>query len=124
MCFSIVQEVERFWWNYRHVDLTVADNGKFLQKFGNLQRAAEKELQIAKESEIKNVIDDEEKFRLFENAYNSYSELSRFLENSKDAIEFASSRSKRSHSISKWSLIVGIVGMVIGLTGILLFLLG
>lgn len=111
LCISITDEISDFRTEYRKVDLKLADNGKFLPELDCLECHAKKLFKKAKKSEIaKN--DDDTQYQLFEDAYNAYCKASQFIQESHEAILFASSHSKKLNRITIISCIIGIIGIV------------
>lgn len=111
ICISIKEKLIRFRHEYRNVDLKLADNGNFLPKLNQLENIAEKSYIKAKREEIKRV-STENLYLLYEQAYNCYSELDKFLDDSSEAILFASSHSKNSNKLTVISCFIGVVGIV------------
>ena len=58
-------------------------------------------------------ITDDELYGLFENAYNDYSTLIQFKDDSEEAILFASNHSKKNMLLAVTSIVIGIVGVVL-----------
>lgn len=117
MCVSFAEEIKMFRDAYRKVDLNVADNGRFLPQLDKLENEARDAYIDAKKKEIKGIISEEELYQLFEDAYNKYHAVSNFLEESNEAILFASSCSKRSNMINVVSILVTIAGIIFGIIG-------
>lgn len=117
LCFSIAEQIHKFRIDYRTVDLKLADNGKFLPQLNKLDSLAQKALQKA---EIKNEVTEEDLYIYFEDIYNAYSELDKFIENSNEAIAFASFHSKKNNWITIISIIITIISIVIALVPIVM----
>lgn len=120
MCVSYAEELHSFRQRYKNVQLSLADNGKFLPKLDALEHEAEKIYINAKREEIKGVISEDELYKLFENSYNIYAEVSNFLRNSNSAIGFACSQAKKSKWFNIISLSIGVLGVLVGIIGIIL----
>ena len=99
LCVSIAESIFKFRKRYAKVDLKLAENGKFLPKLDELESDAQRAFEKAKISEIKNESIDI-KYSLYEKAYNAYSEVDKFIEDSREAILFASSHSKKTNRIT------------------------
>lgn len=80
LCISIAERVQEFRDEYKKVDLKLADNGKFLPELDRLDAKARKAYMKAKKAEIAKREDDE-LYQLYENAYNTYSDIDNFLMN-------------------------------------------
>lgn len=113
LCVSIATKMRNFRNSYKKVDLSYADNGRFLPELNRLDSIATEAYKTAKYAEIKNEITESELFELFETAYNKYSELDAFLENSNEAILFASSHAKHSNWINVISVVVTVISIVV-----------
>lgn len=118
LCVSIAEKVNNFRREYRHVDLHLADSGKFLPELDKLEAEAEEAYKTAKKAEIE-MKDDDELYLLHEAAYNAYSKLDKFLDDSREAILFASTHSKKSNNITIVSSVITVISIVI--TVIVLF---
>ena len=112
LCVSISEKVNKFRTEYKNVDLNLADNGKFLPHLGELENEAKKLNVKAKQSEIKKLNDDE-LYALYEAAYIKYSELDKFLDDSNEAILFATTHTKRKEIISKISIGVTVLSIIV-----------
>ena len=86
--------------DYRKVDLKLANNGEFLPKLDKLEDKARKAYVTAKKAEI-------------ELAYNAYSELDKFLDDSQEEILFASTHSKKSEIVNIVSCTITIISIII-----------
>ncbi len=118
LCVSIAEKVNSFRREYRHVDLHLADSGKFLPELDKLEAEAEEAYKKAKKAEIE-MKDDDELYLLHEAAYNAYSKLDEFLDDSREAILFASTHSKKGNNITIISSIITVISIII--TVIVLF---
>ncbi len=101
------------------MNLSIADNGKFLPNFSQLHRSAKEKLIDAKRDEsvqtnVSSGTDTEALYRKYEEAWIAYDKLDEYLKKSEQAIAFASSYSKKSDMINKSSLVIGVVGMIVG----------
>lgn len=112
ICISIAQTIFEFRQEYIKVDLTLADNGKFLVKLNDLELIAKNAFEEAKKSEIKQE-STETKYKLYEKAYNAYNEVEKFIEDSNEAILFASSHSKKSNRITIISCIITVISIIV-----------
>lgn len=112
LCVSIAERIDAFRHDYRKVDLKLADNGKFLPELNKLENNARKSYIIAKRAEIEKKSDDE-LYKLYELAYNEYSKLDSFLDDSQEAILFASTHSKKSEIINVVSCTITIISIII-----------
>lgn len=112
ICVSIAEKVAQFRREYRSVDLKLADNGRFLPELNRLEMEAKKAYICAKNAEIKKIPTDD-LYALYEKAYNCYSEMDQFLDNSHEAILFASSHSKSSNFITIISIVVTVVSIIV-----------
>lgn len=115
ICISIAQTISEFRQYYIKVDLTLADNGKFLAKLNDLELIAKNAFKEAKKSEIKQE-SVEAKYKLYEKAYN---EVEKFIEDSNEAILFASSHSKKSNRITIISCIITAISIAVTVIAIL-----
>ena len=118
ICISIAQNIYEFRQDYIKVDLTLADNGRFLVKLNDLELIARNAFEEAKKSEIKHE-STETKYKLYEKAYNAYNEVEKFIANSNEALLFASSHSRKSNRITMISCIITIISIVITFFAIL-----
>ena len=128
LCVSYSERMTAFKYEYKEVNLNLADNGKFLPKLNELDDKAKKDLINAKEFEIKTHLEDSEEndnklYSLYEKAYLSYKNLNEHLEKSYSAIQFACEQTKKSDMINKASLIFGIGGFAVGVLAIVISLL-
>lgn len=83
-----------------------------------MEAEAEEAYKTAKKAEIE-MKDDDELYLLHEAAYNAYSKLDKFLDDSREAILFASTHSKKSNNITIVSTIITVISIII--TVIVLF---
>lgn len=120
MCISFAEEVDKFREAYKTVDLKVADNGKFLPQLDKLENEARNAYIDAKRKEIEGLISEDEMYGKFEDAYNKYHAVSNFLEESNEAILFASSHSKQSNVINIVSIVVTVGSIIFGIIGFVL----
>lgn len=120
MCISFAEEVDKFREAYKTVDLKVADNGKFLPQLDKLEDEARNAYIDAKRKEIEGLISEDEMYGKFEDAYNKYHAVSNFLEESNEAILFASSHSKQSNVINIVSIVVTVGSIIFGIIGFVL----
>ncbi len=124
---SIEEKIKYFRMEYQNIDLSVADNGNFLPMLNKLQQSARKKMIEAKtfESTQNNFADIEERkteelYEKYTEAFVSYSELNKYLDDSIEAILFASSHSKNGNRINNASLAFGIIGTLVGIAGIVI----
>lgn len=115
LCISMEEKVYEFRSEYKDIDLGLADNGKFLPELNRLELKAKKAFKLAKETEVKNEIDEDEKYKLFESAYNEFSEMDKFFDDSQEAILFASTHSKRSNRITIISCVITVISIIVAL---------
>ena len=113
LCISMEEKVRDFRREYKDVNLGLADNGKFLPKLNSLEVKARDAFKNAKKAEIKDEVSEDEKYRLFENAYIAYSEMDVFIDSSQEAILFASEHSKKGNRITIVSIIITIISIII-----------
>ena len=114
LCISIAESVYRFREEYKKVDLKLANNGCFLPELDRLEKEARNCFKRAKKSETQK-LDEEEQYRLFEEAYNAYSILEKHIDDSAEAILFASSHSKSSNLINIVSCIITLISIVVAI---------
>ncbi len=119
LCVSIASKIKTFRNDYRKVDLKLAANGTFLPELDRLESVAEEAYKKAKRMEIKQEVSEDELFSLFEKAYNAYSSLDQFLNDSNEAILFASSHSRRSNALNVISISVTILSIAIAVISFL-----
>lgn len=112
MCVSIKEQMVRFREEYRNVDLGIADNGMFLVTLNRLQKEADESFVSAKKKELVGEISEEELFGLFETAYIKQKDLEDYLENSEEAILFASSHSHKRDRIPMISITVTVISII------------
>ncbi len=121
MCVSIEERIKEFRHEYRHANLSMADNGKFLPEINRLHRLAKDKMILAKRFEsVKTSFAsleerNKELYTLYESAFLAYNKLSKYLDDSNEAILFASSNSKKTNrnniiiniAIAVASLVIG-----------------
>lgn len=112
LCISISEKVNSFRREYKKVDLGLADNGRFLPELNRLENIAKTSFIEAKKAEIKKA-KTEELYTLYEKAYNDYSALDEFLDNSQEAILFASTQTKRKEYWTIISTVVTIISIIL-----------
>ena len=112
MCVSIKEQMVRFREEYRNVDLGIADNGMFLVTLNRLQKEADESFVSAKKKELVGEISEEELFGLFETAYIKQKDLEDYLENSEEAILFATSHSHKRDRITMISITVTVISII------------
>lgn len=115
LCISMEEKVYKFRNEYKNIDLGLADNGKFLPELNRLELKAKNAYKLAKETEAKNEIDEDKRYKLFESAYNEYSEMDKFLDDSQEAILFASTHSKRNNRITIISCIITVISIIVAI---------
>lgn len=119
MCVSIKEQMVRFREEYRNVDLGIADNGMFLVTLNRLQKEADESFVSAKKKELVGEISEEELFGLFETAYIKQKDLEDYLENSEEAILFATSHSHKRDRITMISITVTVISILFAIIGFL-----
>ena len=119
MCVSIKEQMVRFREEYRNVDLGIADNGMFLVTLNRLQKEADESFVSAKKKELVGEISEEELFGLFETAYIKQKDLEDYLENSEEAILFATSHSHKRDRITMISITVTVISLLFAIIGFL-----
>ncbi len=119
MCVSIKEQMVRFREEYRNVDLGIADNGMFLVTLNRLQKEADESFVSAKKKELVGEISEEELFGLFETAYIKQKDLEDYLENSEEAILFATSHSHKRDRITMISITVTVISIIFAIMGFL-----
>lgn len=115
LCVSYAERLHNFRYEYRKVDLHLANDGKFLQKLDMLENEAQKAYRAAKYSEITNEQSDDYQFKLFEEAYNKYADTNKHLEDSNESIIFVTNQSKRRNIITVISIIVSIISTIVAI---------
>lgn len=115
LCISMEEKVYVFRSEYKDIDLGLADNGKFLPELNRLELKAKNAFKLAKEIEVKNEIEEDARYKLFEAAYNEYSEMDKFLDDSQEAILFASTHSKRSNGITIISCAITVISIIVAI---------
>ena len=81
-------------------------------KLNDLELIAKNAFEEAKKSEIRQE-STETKYKLYEKAYNAYNEVEKFIEDSNEAILFASSHSKKSNRITIISCIITVISIIV-----------
>ncbi|MDY6329440.1 MAG: hypothetical protein SPL51_08140 [Lachnospiraceae bacterium] len=117
LCISISEEIYNFRERYRKVDLKIADNGCFLPELDRLESIAKETFIKAKKSEIQK-LDEDNQYELYEKAYISYCNIEKHLENSHNAILFASSHSKKSNFINIIACIFTVISIIVTIVAI------
>ena len=112
LCISISEKIRNFRNEYRNTDLGIADNGEFLPKLNQYEAFAMKKYKEAKQAEIAKV-STEHQYILYEEAYNAYADLDKFLDDSTEAVLFASKKSKHHHYITLISCVITIISIVV-----------
>lgn len=115
LCISMEEKVCRFRREYKSADLGLADNGRFLPELNRLELKAKKAFKLAKVAEVKNVKDEDARYKLFESAYNECSEMDKFLDDSQEAIFFASTHSKRNNGITIISCVITVISIIVAI---------
>lgn len=119
LCISIEERVYNFRKEYKDINLGLADNGKFLPELNRLEMVAKKAFKKAKKAEIKDEIGEDEKYHLFEKAYNAFSEMDKFIDDSQEAILFASVHTKANNRITIISCIITIISIIFAILSFL-----
>lgn len=114
LCISISEEIYSFRKNYQTVDLKLANNGRFLPELDKLEKFAKDTFIKAKYSEIEK-LDDDKQYELFENAYVAYSAVEKHINDSWEAILFASSHSKNSNLINIVACIITVISIIVSI---------
>ena len=115
MCISYAEEVKNFRNSYKKVDLKIADNGKFLPRLDELDNVARKSYLCAKKAEIKGDISEDQLYDLYQKAFNDYSAVSMHIEESSEAILFASCHSKRTNRVTIISIIITLISIFLAI---------
>ena len=115
LCISMEERVCDFRREYKNINLGLADNGKFLPELNRLETEAKEAFKNAKKAEIKDEVSEDEKYKLFEMAYNAYANMDKFIDSSQEAILFASVNSKRSNTITIISIIITIISIIVAI---------
>lgn len=115
MCVSIKEEIRLFREEYRKVDLSVAENGRFLIELNRLEEEANSLYIKAKREEIKGEISEDRLYAMFETAYNKHQELTQYLDDSKEAILFASNHTRNRDIVTKVSIVVTVISIIIAI---------
>lgn len=114
-CISMIEQLNNFRNEYKNVNLGLADNGAFLPKLDSLEAEASNIFIHAKKEEIKKETDKDDLYALFEDAYNAYSIVIKFIDDSKAAILFASTNSQKSNNINIASIIITLISIIIAI---------
>lgn len=115
MCVSIKEELRIFREEYKKVDLSVAENGRFLVELNKLEEEANSLYIKAKRAEIKGEISEDKLYAMFEEAYNKHQELTQYLAQSREAILFASNHTRNRDITTKVSIAVTIISIIIAI---------
>lgn len=115
MCMSYDDKYKAFEERYKNVDLMVIDNGKFLPELSKKRETTVDLFYYAKTLEVKHfeldvVLD------AFQNAYNSYIDVDKFIKEHYDSLHIAESRFLKNNvfAISGWALsAIGVILAVI-----------
>lgn len=134
-CLSHSLFIQDFKDDYRNVDLTFIDSGRFIQELRKKTLSAQSKIDKAKEADTYNVvleddlylttddpifetycrsICDDDLFEMYQDAYEEYSQCVELIKNSLDEAEFLVMKSARKDRIANWSLIIGIVSFIFG----------
>ena len=116
MCVSIEEKITRFRFEYRKVDLALADNGRFLPELDRLESDAKDKYIDAKRAEINKEDIEELIYKRYEAAYISHVSAWNHIRISQEAILFASMHSKRREYVTWISIIVTLVSIVLAIT--------
>ena len=113
ICVSCATEMKDFRKQYREVDLSLANNGNFLSELNKLDNEARKTYISAKNLEITMNASEDDLYDAFQKAYNSYTQLIQFIEDSQESILFASNHSKRKNIVALIGFVATIISAVI-----------
>lgn len=119
LCISMEEKIHEFRREYKNTNLGLADNGKFLPELNRLEAEAREAFKKAKKTEIKDEVSENEKYELFEIAYNAYSDMDKFIDSSQEAILFASVNSKKNNTITITSIIITIISIIVAIVSFL-----
>ena len=108
---------------YKNVDLSTVDNGDFLQKLAEFRHKSLSAMETAQNLEVKDDADDEVIFEKYELAYNCYAETYNYINDSKINLTKAKHRASRKNKFATVSFVVGALGLVVGITGVVLTIL-
>ena len=117
LCVSHAEEIKAFRYNYRSVDLHLADNGRFLNTLDSLEKQAKASYIDAKKAEVSRELSDERIYSMFENAYNKHCDMLSYLHESEESIRFASTQTRKRNFWTVFSVIITVISIVVALIG-------
>lgn len=138
-CLSHANFIQNFRTDYRNIDLTLIDAGKFIKELSSKTVSAQERINKAKRADTYNVIIeddfdittddanfeiycksicDDDLFSMYQEAYIEYSECVELIKKQYDAIDYLDQKAARIDKTNRWGLIFGIVGSAFGAIGI------
>ena len=121
-CVIYTDQYEDFFKRYDGVDLSYLDEGRFLTEVHEKNIRAKQSLLAAKELEVSNTTDDQ-LFIAYQDAFNLYGELCRFLDSMVGRADFLKNKATKKEKLAQFSFAAGIVGVLVGIVGIIISLL-
>ncbi|MCM1284743.1 MAG: hypothetical protein NC213_09040 [Acetobacter sp.] len=119
-CLSFDDQYNVFNSMYKGTDMSIVDNGEFIANLSKMRKKATESLIIAKSYELEPDSEEELLYEKYEDAYNNYYDLHKYIEDSLDNLEIAKHKSTKDAAIGKWGIVVGVVGAIIGIAGIVI----
>lgn len=116
-CIILTDNYVSFFDRYKGVDLSYLEKGTFLTSVQSLYNEAKDHYFKAKKAETSN-ISEEQQFELYQDAYNLFTDLQRKIETVEEDAAFLKHKATRKDYVARISLVVGILGAVVGIVGL------
>lgn len=115
-CIIISDEYTNFFIRYKGVDLTYINKGDFLRDIQQKYRDASNQIKKAKQLELSNASEDQ-LVSEYQYAYELFADIDKKLREAEKDASYLKHKATKKDIISVISLMVGVIGAVVGLLG-------
>lgn len=120
LCISEIDKYTLFCKQYKYVDLSLIEDGVFLDKLTSLYKEARDATVDAKRAENNPKITFNKVFDKYEDAYKKCFSLNFHIDNNRQKVERLKHRQTATGVLGIAGLVVGIAGLIVGILGIML----
>lgn len=116
-CFSYLEEYKEYIRINEPYDLDYIDNGEFLKELNRIKKFASEKLFVAKEAEISEDKSSDDVYELYENSYNEFVRLHKFIESAAEKLRGLKAKNKKKDKVS---VFLAVSGWIVGLLSLIL----
>ena len=118
-CIIFTDYYSNFFIQYKGVDLSYLENGKFLSDINALYNDVKIKLQTAKRAETSN-ISEQELFDMYQDTYIVAAKMHDRLMKAEESASYLKRKATKKDIFSWVSLAIGIVGLIVGILGVVI----